>query len=277
MSRVHFQSNCVQEYLHTPLKTIVDLSRTTMDPLLSSAEGEVIQPEPSLTLSEINEIQQNQRFDVIALVEQVGDPISAQNDRVRRQIQIIDQSAPDSKVQETKFTFFSDTVASEKDRATIDILQQVAGTTEPLAFFGLAGKKIDKGFSIENSKDFFVVKAIGDRATKLTEIAQKLHETPTQERVVLETASGSGRDYKDEQARESFCKMLTSMASKTNIRSIDEEATLWQLSWVEIAWPEGSESEICTLLEWSLEYVLMKQVLWNWHKFPPKKRSYARW
>jgi hypothetical protein len=64
--------------------------------------------------------------------------------------------------------------------------------------------------------------------------------------VVLETAIGSGRNYKDELGRETFCKMLNSMSSKTNIRSIDEEATLWQLNWVEVAWPEGSESDLCT-------------------------------
>ena len=152
MSAVHFQSNTAQEYLHTPLKFVVDLSRTKLDPLLSRAEGQVIQAQPSQTLSEINELQQNQRFDVIALVEQVGDPLPTQNGRVRRQIQIIDQSAPDSKVQETKFSFFCDTVPSEKDLATINILQQVAGTTEPLAFFGLSGKKSTKDFLLKTPR-----------------------------------------------------------------------------------------------------------------------------
>ena len=247
MSAVHFQSNTAQEFMHTPLKFVVDLSSTRLDPLLSRAEGQIIQAQPGLTISEINELQQSQRFDVIALVEQVGDPVPTQKaGRVRRQIQIIDQSAPDSKVQETKFSFFCDTEPSEKDLATINILQEVAGTTEPLTFFGLSGKKINQGFAIDNSKDFFVVKAIGERASKLTEIAQQLHETPTQERVVLETAIGSGRNYKDELGKESFCKMLNSMSSKTNIRSIDEEPTLWQLNWVEVAWPTGSESDLCS-------------------------------
>ena len=76
MSAVHLKSNSAQEYLHTPLKFVVDLSRTRLDPLLSTVEGQLIQAQPSLTLSEINELQQNQRFDVIALVEQVGDPRS---------------------------------------------------------------------------------------------------------------------------------------------------------------------------------------------------------
>ena len=142
MSAVRFQSNAAQEYIHTPLKIVVDLGNTKLDPLLSRAEGQIIQAQPALTLSEINELQQSQRFDVIALVEQVSDSVPTQlPGRVRRQIQIIDQSAPDSKVQETKFSFFCDTEPSQKDLATINILQQAAGTTEPLTFFGLSGKK----------------------------------------------------------------------------------------------------------------------------------------
>ena len=247
MSAVHFQSNAAQEYIHTPIKIVVDLGNTKLDPLLSRAEGQIIQAQPALTLSEINELQQSQRFDVIALVEQVSDSVPTQlPGRVRRQIQIIDQSAPDSKVQETKFAFFCDAEPSQKDRATINILQQASGTTEPLSFFGLSGKKVDQGFAIENSKDFFVMKAIGARASKLTGIAEQLHATPTQERVVLETAIGSGRNYKDELGMESFCKMLHSMTNKTNISSIDEGPTLWQLNWVEVVWPECSESDLCT-------------------------------
>ena len=59
MSAVHFQSNTAQEYLHTPLKFVVDLSRTKLDPLLSRAEGQLLQAQPSSSLSEISELQQN--------------------------------------------------------------------------------------------------------------------------------------------------------------------------------------------------------------------------
>ena len=244
MSAVHFQSNCAQEYLHAPLKFVVDLSRTKLDPLLSKEDGQVIQAQPSLTLSEINELQQNQRFDVTALVEKVSDPRPTQNNRIRRHIQIIDQS--DSKVQVTTWTFWTDAVPSKEHSAMIDILRTVEGTARPLAFFALTGKKSGQGFSIENSNDFFIVEATSDRASKLTTIALQLHETPAEEREVLQVGFGSGRSYADEQGRETFCKMLTSMERKTDIRSIDEEATLWQLNWAEIAWPEGSESDLLT-------------------------------
>ena len=112
--------------------------------------------------------------------------------------------------------------------------------------FALSGKKIDKGYSIENSKDFFVVEAIGDRAMQLKTDAQKLRATPTAEREVLEVATGQARDYTNEQGVQSFAKILSGMTTKTNIKHIDEENTLWQLNWVEVAWPEGAEEELCT-------------------------------
>ena len=40
--------------------------------------------------------------------------------------------------------------------------------------------------------------------------------------------------------------MLKAMSQKTNIASIDDNTTVWQLNWSEIAWPEGSEIELCT-------------------------------
>ena len=36
---------------------------------MSKKQGDVIQPQPSMTLFDINELTQNQRFDVTALVE----------------------------------------------------------------------------------------------------------------------------------------------------------------------------------------------------------------
>ena len=151
MSGVHFQTNTAQEYVHTPQKFVVNMARTKFDPLMSKGDGQIVQPQPSMTLHEINDLKQNQRFDVTALVGEMGEPRPINNNRVRQQVKLIDQSAPDSKVQETRWTFFSDATPSQKDRAMIDILRAVAGKGEPLTLFGLAGKKMDAGFSIENS------------------------------------------------------------------------------------------------------------------------------
>ena len=45
---------------------------------------------------------------------------------------------------------------------------------------------------------------------------------------------------------QSNCKLLGAMTRETQIKEIDEHSTLWQLNWVEVAWPEDEGSDLCT-------------------------------
>ena len=90
------------------------------------------------------------------------------------------------------------------------------------------------------------MQATGTRATQLNNIAKTLHDTPTAEREVLQQAMSKVRNYNSEQGTETFCKIFSWMSNKTHIKSIDENNTLWQLNWVEIAWPEGNADDLCT-------------------------------
>ena len=128
----------------------------------------------------------------------------------------------------------------------IDILRDAEGEAQPLTFIGLAGKKVANGYSIENSKEFGIFKASGDRANRLKENTTKLLCTPAAAREILQQASISRRSYKDEMGRQCNCKLLSSMHAATKIKDIDEDSTLWQLNWVEVAWPQAEESELCT-------------------------------
>ena len=101
MSAVGFQQSNQQDYLHTPIKFAVSMSATKFDPLMSKNDGGAIHPQPSMTLSELNELQQNRRFDVTALVEGVEDPVTCRNNRARRKIKVIDHNKDGFKVQES--------------------------------------------------------------------------------------------------------------------------------------------------------------------------------
>ena len=46
MSGVHFQTNTAQEYVHTPQKFVVNMTRTKFDPLMSKGDGQTVQPQP---------------------------------------------------------------------------------------------------------------------------------------------------------------------------------------------------------------------------------------
>ena len=74
MTNVQFQGNAIQEYMHTPLKVVVQMQSSKFDPILNASANQVVQPQPSMTLSEVKELTKRQRFDVTALLESVSEP-----------------------------------------------------------------------------------------------------------------------------------------------------------------------------------------------------------
>ena len=143
LSRVQFQANAQQEFIHTPVKLLVQLGRSSLDPLLSQEDGQVVQPEPGMTLSDIKGLRQHQRFDVTALVSEVGETRNATTERQVTDIRIIDQSAPgrkldeSSKVQEIKWSYWTNLIETQQESATMHILREAAGSGEALSFFAL--------------------------------------------------------------------------------------------------------------------------------------------
>ena len=184
-----------------------------------------------MSLSDIKDLRQHQRFDVTALVSEVAEPHNATPERQVTCITIIDQSAPDSKVQELKCSFWMDLKPTQHESATMHILREVAGSGYALSFFAFNGKRTgDQGFVVENSKDFVVLKARGARAQELANTAPGLHAVPVEDREVLQRQfEPNNRNFESLQGTQSFCTILKNMVQKTAISSIDDEPALWQL------------------------------------------------
>ena len=66
-----------------------------------------------------------------------------------------------------------------------------------------------------------------------------MQETPKEMRDVLEQAVRDARDYANEPATQMLCKLLSDLTAITDIQKFEEKPTLWQLNWVEVAWPTG--------------------------------------
>ena len=130
----------------------------------------------------------------------------------------------------------------------VDILRDAVGQKKPLSFFGLEGKQGNNGgYSVSNSKDFFVIVAKGARAKAIEDSAEQLRSTPDSEREVLEQGFQPNHvNYDDVAGTEVFCQSLNRVAKATGIKSIDEGATVWQLNWVEVGWPQGEEADVWT-------------------------------
>ena len=243
ISKVALQSSAKQEYLHTPIKLKIDLAKTKADALMQQKQGETVQPCPSMSIKDCKKLQQSQRFDVTALMDALSEVRAVNVTRQVIKVTIIDDSGDDDKPGQLTFSFFMNLPLSKEDAATMDILREAAASEikKVFSFFALQGKKTDKGYSFEadSKKDFFVVKAVGTRAERLTEVAESLQAIPEEMRDVLQQISFESRDYENEPAAQTLCKVLSDLAVTSNIQSLNEKPTLWQANWVEVGWPEG--------------------------------------
>ncbi len=176
VSKVSLLSDSKQYVLHRPLKLVVNSGKTKTDPLLASTCGvNNLQAQPRMTLSQVQELQQTQRFDVTALVAGFDDtPREVSPSCKVIDVRLLDASGPGGKPQEVRFGFFYDHPPSQATCATIGILRE----KEALSFFALQGKRTDGGFSVESSRNFFVIKGTGGRAMQLNTAAAGLHIWP---------------------------------------------------------------------------------------------------
>jgi len=141
ISNVKLNSHAKQEYLHTPLKLVVELDKTQADPLLASAAINGIEPKPSMPLSSIKQLVQNQRFDITALVKSVDGPNVLGGGRQVSNIVLIDEADADGKIPQLKMSLFYGVPPSKSDSAMMDILRDAVKDSEAISFFALQGKK----------------------------------------------------------------------------------------------------------------------------------------
>ena len=239
ISKVSMSSRTKQEYLHCPVRQVIALNKCHMDPLLQTGTGSV-QPQPSMSLKDVEKLTQSCRFDVTALVHSIGNPRAVTTSRKVMTVQLLDASGPDGKVQIVALSFFYSEPLEENERETMQFLNASVGKGA-YSFFALQGKQKETGYNIESSKDCFVLPAVGARAEELVAREQELQgKAQTDDAVVLQIAPPpQRRDWHAEQGKESFAKILAGLGTTTNLEAMEEQSvSVWQLNWVEVSWPE---------------------------------------
>ena len=131
--------------MHCPLKLVVHLGSTHVDPLLAGSGTQIVQAQPPKTLRTVSELNEPQRFDVTALIASCGEPRSAGTGRMVFDVHLMDGSGRDGKPFFVKMSYFHDERPNDEERATINILHDEAHKTKALSVFGLRGKNKEKG------------------------------------------------------------------------------------------------------------------------------------
>ena len=91
MSRVAFAQDVKEQYVSCPIKHVVDLSKTKLDPIIGESEC-AVQPSPTATIAGSNNLGSNQFFDLTALVQEILEIRLHENNRSSFKIRIHDGS-----------------------------------------------------------------------------------------------------------------------------------------------------------------------------------------
>ena len=252
MSSTRLKGSIKQEFLHTPLKLVIDLPATQFDPILqaSSGDGAHLAAEPVMTTAQCKALKSPQRFDLTALIDGISDTRPGGANREVRDVILVDGSKEkgSDKLVEVKFSYFTNATPNKSEGEFLDLLTKADGTNRAISLFAMQGKPTEDGYVFSPSKDFFVFEASGSKAKDLTDIHQQVALVPKCERVTLQSSFTpyERRDWTQEQGIQVFSLHLKDLLRPTNIPEIDDKPTLWQLNWAEVAWPAFRSDPITT-------------------------------
>ena len=256
MSKVVFQQNVKEKYISTPIKLVVDLSKTKFDAIFGSSSI-AVHPSPTATVAGSSDLGGDQFFDLTGMVVEVGDVRRHEKNRSSFRILIIDGSLDNDaqKVKAIPLTLFCDTdpVSAEScsDKMSVNaegqkaFLQEQLDKNKAVSFFCISGSQDDEGkFSFRTTKNTIVIQAEGAKAEKLNSDAA-LHNIKAADTVAFELRSvgGGARDWSLEEGTLTRCALLRTFAqNSTGVEDLDGGETVWQLNCVQIAEPSVGQS-----------------------------------
>ena len=263
MSKVAFVDDAKLAYVSSSLKIVVDLFSTKMD-VCVDIPNSVVQPVPTATIAGSADLEGNQFFDVIALVQEVSQVTDHSNNRSSFVVKIYDGSVdPDNnkiKVMPLKVYFDTtpESVFQPQSSGTDPALRAMSGhdmkalaekhmnDKTPMSFYAISGAQDDtKKFVFRTTKHTYMTGAVGPKAEKIKDAAELHNLTPEQTAVFeIQTTTASARDWSAEPAKETRCGLLATFArTATGVKELDADESIWQSNWVRITEPSAGQSQ----------------------------------
>ena len=258
MSRVAFADNAKQQYNSAPKTEVVSMTNTTFSPMLVSA-GKPKMPEPAIPVAASMGISSEQQFDAMALIQHItpmanGGVTSTGQRRVRCTITLIDGSRKEDKdkVCLLPVTIFVDEGTGGEPPALFQQLQLAASNKWAFAFFGIQGKKSesdDGTWSFSSGFSFHCQRA--SETTRGKELESKAVEllgadAEAVPSTVLESRGGDhNTNFADMEATETTCALFKTLLTKTRVKAIEDDTSLWQINWCQV-YPPDNAAQIST-------------------------------
>ena len=152
MRRPKLMTDMKAQYISSPIKIVVDMTTASFEAMPDSqALGHAVS---SLTVGEVSQLSPSCSFDLKGFVSSC----SALRD-VGSERKVMDITLEDGSECEGRLASLTIAVFGEHQDPIFPFLQKIVNTGKPLLFFGLQGKKTDRGFSVSNSREYHCVEA----------------------------------------------------------------------------------------------------------------------
>ena len=236
-------------YLSASKREVINLACTTAEAVHGLTKTSAVQPCPKGTVSEKLQLQQDQRFDLTALIKDVSPKRDAGQDaqtgRAKEcfDITLIDGSTNKSK---DKIMQMPLTIFMVKDSDVYQRFVQCNDKSEPVTLLQMQGSKNkDNEYTFQSAfKGWHMVPA--SAAQPGSEKAQELISNATVLKADVNTESFATpsyearmqRDYSGVPGTETTVKLFLSLPRvSSGISHLDEEESVWQINWARMHEP----------------------------------------
>ncbi len=221
-------------YIHTSCRIAIDLRKSQAQALLQSTSFPQA-PLPTVTIADVLQLTQMQRFNLMAIVAKIPDERKAGTGMVIADVRLVDGSK-DNDSTTTEYAALPLTLFF-KDAAELTSFKQYVGK-KPLLFMCLTGSKKDGKVSVATIKDqSWRQEAVGSKALAMAEEATRMcgDDVTLRDVAALQTFTPAAAvDYISPMATLTSCQLMDPMCA-----SLLGDATehLYQLNHVHVTLP----------------------------------------
>ena len=226
-------------YIHTSCRIAIDLRKSQAQALLQSMSFPQA-PLPTVTIADVLQLTQMQRFDLMAIVAKILDERKAGTGMIIADVRLVDGSK-DNDSTTTEYAALPLTLFF-KDAAELTSFKQYVGK-KPLLFMCLTGSKKDGKVSVATIKDqSWRQEAVGSKALAMAEEATRMcgDDVTLRDVAALQTFTPAAAvDYISPMATLTSCQLMDPMCA-----SLLGDATehLYQLNHVHVTLPTKEAS-----------------------------------
>ena len=226
-------------YIHTSCRIAIDLRKSQAQALLQSTSFPQA-PLPTVTIADVLQLTQMQRFDLMAIVAKILDERKAGTGMIVADVRLVDGSK-DNDSTTTEYAALPLTLFF-KDAAELTSFKQYVGK-KPLLFMCLTGNKKDGKVSVATIKnDSWRQEAVGSKALAMAEEATRMcgDDVTLRDVAALQTFTPTAAvDYISPMATLTSCQLMDPMCA-----SLLGDATehLYQLNHVHVTLPTKEAS-----------------------------------